>query len=156
MTGILQLTMERVQDNMDDILTNFKAGAKITVLVRTPGKPTADFCLTSDTLDEVAAMIERRKAETPPPQTNMRTVAEIPMTAFADAAPQRDEFKHEQTILTYSVNVGTWDLSFFEAGEEFPEEWFGDTHWIDITGMWPGVIAQVASFAIKEAQDNDR
>ncbi len=83
----------------------------------------------------------------PAPEPNVRTVAELPMTAFADAPPQRDEFNGEQTILTYNSNVGIWDLAFFESGEEFPETWFGDTHWIDITGMWPGVIAQVASFA---------
>lgn len=69
MTEVLQRAAERVQDSMDEILANFKAGAKITVLVRTPGKPTADFCMTSDTLDEVAAMIERRKAEIPAPQS---------------------------------------------------------------------------------------
>ena len=91
----------------------------------------------------------------PAPSQHVRTVAEIPMTAFADAAPQRDEFKHEQTILTYNDKVGVWDLAFFESGEEFPEKWFGDTHWIDITGMWPGVIAQVASFAATtEGSDN--
>lgn len=92
----------------------------------------------------------------PAPQvTGIRTVAELPMTAFADAAPQRDEFNGEQTILTYSANVGTWDLEFFASGEEFPEKWFGDTHWIDISCMWPGVIAQVASFADAEGSDND-
>lgn len=57
----LLMTMRRVQDHMDEILTNFKPGARITVLVRTPGKPTADFCLTSDDLSEVAAMIKRRQ-----------------------------------------------------------------------------------------------
>lgn len=46
---------------MDEILTNFKPGAKITVLVRTPGKPNADFCLTSDDLEEVADMVKRRQ-----------------------------------------------------------------------------------------------
>lgn len=61
MSDALQLTMERVQDHMDDILTSFKDGAKITVFVRTPGKPNADFCMTSDDLDEVQAMVIRRK-----------------------------------------------------------------------------------------------
>lgn len=88
--------------------------------------------------------------DNPAPQPNVRTVAELPMTSFDDAAPQRDEFNGEQTILTYNANVGIWDLAFFESGEEFPEKWFGDTHWIDISGMWPGVIAQVASFAATE------
>lgn len=57
----LLMTVRRVQDHMDEILTNFKAGAKITVLVRTPGKPNADFCLTSDDLEQVAVMIKRRQ-----------------------------------------------------------------------------------------------
>lgn len=68
MSDLLQRAAERVQDSMDEILANFKPGAKITVLVRTPGKPTADFCMTSDDLDEVIAMVHRRKGDTPPPQ----------------------------------------------------------------------------------------
>lgn len=94
--------------------------------------------------------------ETPAPSQHVagiRTVAELQMTAFADAAPQRDEFNGEQTILTYNDKVGVWDLEFFEGGEEFPEEWLGRTHWIDITRMWPGVIAQVASFATTEGPE---
>lgn len=66
MSELLQRAAERLQDSMDDILSNFKAGAKITVLVRTPGKPTADFCMTDDDLDEVIAMVQRRKGEAPP------------------------------------------------------------------------------------------
>lgn len=62
---------QRVADCMDQILTNFKDGANITVLVRYPEKPNADFCLTDDDLDEVIAMIQRRKGEAPP-QTNLR------------------------------------------------------------------------------------
>lgn len=73
MTDLLQRAAERVQDSMDEILANFKPGAKITVLVRTPDKPTADFCMTSDDLDEVLAMVQRRKGETPSPQPNAGT-----------------------------------------------------------------------------------
>jgi hypothetical protein len=69
MTELLQRAAERVQDSMDEILTNFKLGAKITVLVRTPDKPTADFCMTSDDLDEVIAMVQRRKGDNLSPQT---------------------------------------------------------------------------------------
>tara|TARA_R110002012_G_C11673164_1_gene613298 strand:+ start:9819 stop:10046 length:228 start_codon:yes stop_codon:yes gene_type:complete len=69
MSDLLQRAAERVQDSMDEILANFKPGAKITVLVRTPDKPNADFCMTSDDLDEVIAMVQRRKGDTPPPQT---------------------------------------------------------------------------------------
>ena len=69
MTDALQRTTERVQDSMDEILANFKAGAKITVLVRSPDNPNADFCMTSDNLDEVIAMVRRRKGETPSPSS---------------------------------------------------------------------------------------
>lgn len=69
MSELLQRAAERVQDSMDAILTNFKPGAKITVLVRTPDKPTADFCMTSDDLEEVIAMVQRRKGDTPSPET---------------------------------------------------------------------------------------
>lgn len=61
MSAELLMAVRRIQDLMDEILTNFKQGAQITVLVRTPGKPTADFCLTNDDLEEVAAMIKRRQ-----------------------------------------------------------------------------------------------
>jgi hypothetical protein len=67
MTDLLQRAAERVQESMDEILANFKPGAKITVLVRTPDKPTADFCMTSDDLDEVIAMVQRRKGDSQPP-----------------------------------------------------------------------------------------
>lgn len=83
MNELLQRAAERVQDSMDEILTNFKAGAKITVLVRTPDKPAADFCLTSDDLDEVIAMVQRRKGDTPSPQPNVRGR----WRAFEDPAP---------------------------------------------------------------------
>lgn len=63
---LLQRVCIRVQDSMDEILTNFSGDAKITVLVRTPGKPTADFCMTSDDLDEVLAMVHRRKGDAAP------------------------------------------------------------------------------------------
>lgn len=48
-------------DAMDTILSCFKSGSKITVLVRTPGFPERDFCMTDDSLSEVTAMIERRQ-----------------------------------------------------------------------------------------------
>lgn len=69
MSELLQRAAERVQDSMDEILTNFKPGAKITVLVRAPDKPTADFCMTSDDLEEVIAMVQRRKGAAPSPET---------------------------------------------------------------------------------------
>lgn len=72
---------QRVADCMDKILTNFKSGSKITVLVRAPGKPNADFCLTDDDLDEVIAMVRRRKGEAPP-QTNLVGDIDCPCTTF--------------------------------------------------------------------------
>lgn len=78
MTGILQRAAERVQDSMDEILANFKPGAKITVLVRTPGKPSADFCMTDDDLDEVIAMIRRRKGDASPQPNKPVAWATIP------------------------------------------------------------------------------
>jgi len=59
-TDLLQRVAEDVQDHMDAILKNFKLDAKITVLVRFPGKPTADFCMTGDDLPAVADMVHRR------------------------------------------------------------------------------------------------
>lgn len=46
---------------MDTILGCFKSGSKITVLVRTPGFPERDFCMTDDSFPEVIAMIARRQ-----------------------------------------------------------------------------------------------
>lgn len=45
---------------MDEILSCFKPGCKITVLVRSPYNPKADFCLTNDELTDVAEMVQRR------------------------------------------------------------------------------------------------
>lgn len=52
-----------VAEHMDDILQCFKGDdSKITVLVRQPGLPERDFCMSNDDLAEVAAMVERRRA----------------------------------------------------------------------------------------------
>lgn len=52
---------ERVSNLMDDVLNEFKPGARITVLVRTPGNDNADMLLTNDSMDEIAKAIERSK-----------------------------------------------------------------------------------------------
>ena len=52
---------ERIAEHMDAILEEFKSGAKVTVLVRTPGNNDADLLLTNDDLGEVSAMVERSK-----------------------------------------------------------------------------------------------
>lgn len=53
-------TLALVQLHMSEILSCFKPGRKITVLVRTPGDPEADVCLSDDDMAEVVAMAERR------------------------------------------------------------------------------------------------
>lgn len=63
----LAFTAETVSARMDEILACFKRGAKITVIVRTPGNDAADFLMTSDSLDEAITLLERRKAAGPEP-----------------------------------------------------------------------------------------
>lgn len=47
-----------IQDHIEPI---FKAGTRFTVIARTPGKPEADVLVSNDTLEELAALIERSK-----------------------------------------------------------------------------------------------
>lgn len=54
---------EHVAACMDDILRAFKPGVKITVLVRAPDHPTRDFMMTSDTIPEIRALLDRREAQ---------------------------------------------------------------------------------------------
>lgn len=56
----LEVVQSEVSDHMDKIKAVFKSGVKITVLVRTPGRPTRDFMMTDDDNTELIAMIERR------------------------------------------------------------------------------------------------
>jgi hypothetical protein len=59
------MTLEETQTSvgtlMDEILSHFKTGRKITVLVRNPERESEDFCMTNDDLKGVAEMIERRR-----------------------------------------------------------------------------------------------
>lgn len=74
------------------------------------------------------------------------TTCELPMIAFDDRLPLRDELMGEQTLLVHTP-VGTWDIEFYEAGQPFPERWFRKgAHWLDISAMWPGVTLQVTAF----------
>jgi len=57
----LENVQETVSGHMDAIVSCFKPGVKITVLVRSPGFPGRDFMMTNDDHDELIAMIERRK-----------------------------------------------------------------------------------------------
>ena len=58
----LEFVTEKVADRMDQILTHFKPGAKITVLVRTPGNDEADFCPSNDDIVQAIAALQRRQA----------------------------------------------------------------------------------------------
>lgn len=57
----LQYIAADCSDHMSAVAKHFKAGAEVTLIVRAPGYPERDFMLTNDNLDEVAAVIERRK-----------------------------------------------------------------------------------------------
>jgi hypothetical protein len=65
MTNDLVRARENVAAAMEDIVRMFKPGAKIAVLVRAPGFPDRDLLMTDDDLDELIAMIRRRKAVEP-------------------------------------------------------------------------------------------
>lgn len=54
-----------VAEHMDDILSCFKPGALITVLVRHPSHPGGerDFVLTSDTIDGAITALQIRKRQ---------------------------------------------------------------------------------------------
>lgn len=56
----LHFAQQNVANSMDKILTNFKEGSKITVVVRQPDNDEADFMMTSDNLADVIKTIERR------------------------------------------------------------------------------------------------
>jgi hypothetical protein len=82
-------------------------------------------------------------------------VVELRMSPISEGLPVRDKLRGEQTVLTYCEPVGTWNLVFFDSGEgEFDDGFrLGVTHWIDITEMWPGVIAQVAAPPVQTRED---
>lgn len=56
----LLLVQREVAEAMDRILSHFKDGAKITVVVRSPGYPDRDFMMTNDDTAELVKLIERR------------------------------------------------------------------------------------------------
>lgn len=58
----LEEIQNTVAGHMDDIKSMFKAEAKITVLVRLPENPEADFLMTDDDLGEAVAALQRRQA----------------------------------------------------------------------------------------------
>lgn len=62
----LSAKMTRVRDHiamhLDGIREAFRGDVKITVLVRSPGLPDADFVMTDDAIDEAIGMLRRRAA----------------------------------------------------------------------------------------------
>lgn len=62
MTARLAEVQSFVADRMDEITAQFKPAVKITVAVRIPGNDDADFLMTNDTIDDVVALLQRRKA----------------------------------------------------------------------------------------------
>lgn len=58
----LEQVQEAVFQHIERIGTHFKPDAKITVLVRFPDRPNGDFIVTTDELQDIAEMVERRRA----------------------------------------------------------------------------------------------
>lgn len=63
MDSNLRYVGEEVSARMDEILSFFKPGAKITVLVRRPDHAdgSQDFMMTNDLIDDAVAALLRRK-----------------------------------------------------------------------------------------------
>lgn len=57
----LNFAVSEASRHMEAIQGLFNKGAKITLLVRTPGYDERDFCLTDDSLDEAIAALQRRR-----------------------------------------------------------------------------------------------
>lgn len=51
-----------IQLHLNEIETAFVPGVKLTLIARFDNKPEADFLVTCDDLDEVAAVVERSKS----------------------------------------------------------------------------------------------
>lgn len=57
----------RIKDSLAAVLIEhveplFRPGMKLTLLARDPSNPEADVMVTSDTMDGIAALVERSKA----------------------------------------------------------------------------------------------
>ena len=76
------------------------------------------------------------------PQDGWRS--DIPMFTFVNNPPKRDERRGEQAFLTYSEASGTWDVETIETGwdDDLSGLALGNTHWLDITEMFPKSPAQ--------------
>lgn len=58
----VQSVAEQIGDHMDEILSLFKPGHKITVLVRSPQQPdhSGDLMMTNDTIENAIEALRRR------------------------------------------------------------------------------------------------
>lgn len=70
----LQEVGEIIENHLNDIAMLFKPGAKLTFIARTPGNPDADMLMTIDSLDEIAALVQRRKDAVEAPDTQTERV----------------------------------------------------------------------------------
>lgn len=61
MSKLVDIVGSRIADLADEIGLMFKPGAKVTVIVRAPGFNDRDLLVTSDTIDEVIALLQRSK-----------------------------------------------------------------------------------------------
>lgn len=118
MDDLLQRAAERVQDSMDAILANFKPGAKITVLVRTPDTPTADFCMSDDNLWEVTAMVQRRMAAAGYPVVSSEPLAFISQKAFGQLIADRSS---EYLMTVPRDKPGPMEVALFTWTTPVPE-----------------------------------
>ena len=59
----LERTQRIAGDHLNQIASCFVDGSKLTLLVRQPNKPDADFVLTNDDLDEAINALNRRKVQ---------------------------------------------------------------------------------------------
>jgi hypothetical protein len=59
------LVRNRCSEHLEQIESLFKAGAKVTLIVRQPSDPEQDFMLSSDTLAGAMEVLERSKARAP-------------------------------------------------------------------------------------------
>ncbi len=65
MSEAVDYARDMVSQHMDKIVKLFIPGAKITVMVRNTTGPKGDFILTSDSPEEILAMVNRRFSKTP-------------------------------------------------------------------------------------------
>lgn len=127
--------LARIRDNvahdMLGILTNFEDGAKIAVLVRTPGHPERDFISTDDDIVELRAMLVREEER----GRGWRPIA---------TAPKDGTFIFLSLPFPFRPTVGAWqsfegiaqwgaDPETFAEEEHFLSYWrstaYQPTHW---------------------------